>query len=148
MWLLLLALLQPIPDSAVTIARGASSQIHEPSQVVVRTMEEWKALWAAHDPRNPPPHVDFSEDMVLALFLGSRGTAGFRVDITGVESSRSGLTVTYAEQRPAPGDITAQMLTFPFVMVALPRQPGDVLFRAGQDDGQHPADSRSVPRTD
>jgi hypothetical protein len=136
MWLLLLALLQPVPDGAVTIARGASSLIHEPKQAVVRTTDEWRSLWAAHDARNPPPSVDFSKNMVVALFLGSRRTAGFSVDITGVESGPSALTVTYAEQGPAPGDITAQMLTFPFVMVALPRQTGDVVFLAVNSDAQ------------
>ena len=31
-----------------TLAQGAQSRIEQPRQVVVRTVEAWRALWAAH----------------------------------------------------------------------------------------------------
>jgi hypothetical protein len=48
--------------------------------VIVRSAADWGALWAAHSPQ-PAPAVDFSRALVAGVFLGSRPSAGFRVEI-------------------------------------------------------------------
>ena len=111
-----------------TITQGSSSQIVEPRDVVVRTADEWQALWKAHSPQ-PAAVVDLSRSIIIGVFLGSRPTAGYQVAITAIES-RDGLTVvTYEERRPAPDVLVAQVLTSPFHLVSMPRVRGDVEFR-------------------
>jgi VWFA-related protein len=110
-----------------TIERGLQSRVERPRQVVARTAEEWAEFWQAHG-EGPAPAVDFSREMVVGVFLGSRPTSGFSVEITGAHDDNGTLVVNYRETRPAPGTIAAQVITTPFTLVALPRHDGDVRF--------------------
>lgn len=119
----------PVMLVLATVAQGAMSNIDEPRQVVVRTAAEWQALWKAHDPEGATPVVDFEVSMVAAVFLGSRPTAGFAVEITAVKTEGTRLVVEYRERRPPPDAIVAQVLTSPFHIVRLARATGPVEFR-------------------
>jgi hypothetical protein len=66
--------------------------------------------------------------MVVGVFLGSRGTAGYRVTVTGIESEGAGVTVTSREDRPGARDILAQVITFPHHLVRVERVTGEVKF--------------------
>jgi protease stability complex PrcB-like protein len=118
--------LAPVPFT--TISQSEQSGVEEARQVVVRTPEEWKALWKEHAPGQPMPAVDFTKSMVIGVFLGSRNTAGYRVTITGIERDGAIVTVTYREERPAARDILAQVITFPHHLVRLERTAGEVKF--------------------
>jgi hypothetical protein len=109
-----------------TIARGESSRIEESREAVARTAAEWSALWKAHGGK--PPAVDFSRAMVVAVFLGSRPTAGHAVEITRIEKRDADLVVTYRERRPAADEMAAQMLTAPFHVVRTETHAGRVRF--------------------
>ena len=67
------------------------------------------------------PSVDFTREVVVAVFMGTRPTAGFTIEITRVRVEGPALVVTYKETRPAPDGVTAQVLTSPFHIVAVPR---------------------------
>lgn len=112
-----------------TIDKGAQSDIDSPRQTVARTAAEWTALWKAHDAK-PAPVVNFDREIVVALFMGSRPTAGYSVAIVAVTEHDGALVVTYKETAPPPGAITAQILTFPYHIVALPKHTGPVTFQA------------------
>jgi hypothetical protein len=116
------------PVSFSTISHSEQSEVEEARQVVVRTPEEWKALWKEHAPGQPMPAVDFTKSMVIGVFLGSRFTAGYRVTITGIESESASVTVTYRDERPGAGDILAQVITYPHHLVRVERLGGEVKF--------------------
>jgi hypothetical protein len=118
--------LAPVPFT--TISQSEQSGVEQARQVVVRTPEEWKAVWNEHAPGQPMPAVDFTKSMVIGVFLGSRNTAGYRVAITGIERGGAIVTVTYREERPAARDILAQVITFPHHLVRLERTAGEVRF--------------------
>jgi len=69
---------QTTPPVLRTIERGQTSWVDSPRQAVARTPQDWAALWGLHAPDRPLPAVDFSTDMVIAIFLGSRPSADFR----------------------------------------------------------------------
>ena len=115
--------------SFTAIAGGTVSGIDEPRQVVVRTTDEWRAVWREHNGRTPAPPVDFSASTVLGLFLGSRRTAGFEVEITALKKEGDILVVEYVERTPRPGSFVAQIITFPFHLVSVARNEGEVQFR-------------------
>lgn len=102
-----------------TVAQGTQSNVTQPRQVVVRTAEAWRSLWVTHSTQ-PMPRVDFSRSVVVGVFLGSRPTAGFRVEITGVTTQDTEAVVRFVEHRPAPDAILAQIITAPFHLVTLP----------------------------
>ncbi len=125
-----LILAQAVVTGMVTfaaLAGGTHSEIQEPRQVVVRTAEDWQALWKAHS-AEPAPIIDFSRSMVIGVFLGSRPTAGFTVEITAIRVRNNTAVVEYTERGPAPGAITAQVLTSPFHLVTVTRDLGAIEF--------------------
>ena len=116
------------PVSFTTISQSELSGVEEARQVVLRTPEEWKALWKEHAPGQPMPAVDFTKSMVIGVFLGLRNTAGYRVTITGIERDGANVVVTHREERPAARDTLAQVITFPHHLVRVERIAGEVKF--------------------
>jgi hypothetical protein len=110
------------------IDRGAQSQIDDARQVVARTAAEWSALWRQHAPDRPAPPVDFAREMVAGVFFGSQNSGGYAIEIVGAAPKGASLVVQYRETRPGPDAITAQVITSPFHLAALPRVDGDVKF--------------------
>ena len=85
-------------------------------------------LWQQHKPDRPRPAVDFSKQMVLGVFMGSRSTGGFAVEILGAAEAGGALTVQYRETMPPPGAVTAQVISSPYHLVAVPKVTGAVTF--------------------
>jgi hypothetical protein len=104
-----------------TIEKGDQSNIDDARQVLVRTDAEWTALWRQHSPDRPKPKVDFSKEMVVGVFMGSRSSAGFSTAVTLATTGNGVLIVKYTETVPGPGAITAQILTFPYHLVVIPK---------------------------
>jgi hypothetical protein len=111
-----------------TIDKGVESNIDGARQVAARTAAEWTALWKAHTFDRPLPAVDFSREMVVGVFMGSRPTAGFALEIVGAADHDGTLVVTYRETTPPSGVITAQVIVAPYHLVAVPRHAGTVRF--------------------
>ena len=124
----LIAQLAPAVFLLMTIAQGSSSGIEAPRQIVVRTAAEWQSLWKEHDPQSPAPTVDFAASMVVGVFLGSRPTAGFSVEITAANLEAGRLVIQYVERRPARDAVVAQVLTSPYHLVRVRRTDRPVEF--------------------
>jgi hypothetical protein len=118
------------PAPVRSLDKGVDSQVDSARQMSARTDAEWQALWRQHAGERARPTVDFTREIVAGVFLGSRPTAGFAVEIVGVREDGSTLVVQYRETRPSPGAVTAQVLTMPYHIVAVPRRAGmtDVRF--------------------
>ena len=128
---LLLALQAALPMT--TIARGANSQIMDARQAVVQNDNEWRALWGQHArDASAPPAVDFARFTVVGLFVGSRSSAGYSVEITSAAPRNGETILEYVERQPAPDAITAQVITAPFHIVRIPKTTGRVVLRRAQ----------------
>ena len=127
-WSVVAAIVLQTMVAVTTIAQGSNSHVMAPQHTVVRTLDEWQVLWTAHSAR-PAPVVDFSQSIVAAVFLGSRPTAGYRVEITAVTLRDGTVMVDYVEHGPPPDALVAQVVTSPFCFVSIPRETGDVEFR-------------------
>jgi hypothetical protein len=114
------------------LVRGQQSFIEAAREVVVRTADEWTALWKQHAPDQRPPVVDFTRSMVVGIFVGSRPTGGHSVEITRVDREGSDLVVTYRERQPGNSDIVTQVITMPFELVTIDRFDGHVRFTRAQ----------------
>jgi protease stability complex PrcB-like protein len=104
-----------------TIEKGDQSNIEDAKQALVRTDAEFKQLWQQHAPDRPTPKIDFSKEMVVAVFMGSRPNAGFSTAIVSATAAAGVLLVRYSETKPGPDTVTAQILTFPYHVVAIPK---------------------------
>jgi protease stability complex PrcB-like protein len=113
-----------------TVQRGDLSGIEERREVVVRTAAEWTALWKQHSPGQKPPAIDFTRSMVAGVFLGSRPSGGYTIEVTAVQREGGDLVVIYRESKPDPRMMVTQMITSPFHLVRFDRHEGPVRFRA------------------
>lgn len=112
----------------VTLARDLMSGVEQSRQVVVQDETAWYTLWREHAGESLPPAVSFSTHTVLAVFLGTRPTGGFDVEIRRVRRDGEVTVVEWVERRPGPGEVAAQVITSPVHIVAVPRIPGPVRF--------------------
>jgi PrcB C-terminal len=119
---------QTPPPSFTDVAKGNSSEQQEAKQVTVRTAAEWNTLWKAHAPTAKMPAVDFTKNMVVGIFLGTKPSAGHQVDIVGVRTQEKDLIVEYVQRQPGRGTMAAQILTEPYHLVAVPQHAGTVRF--------------------
>jgi len=116
------------PSPISVIANDMMSQVDSPRQSVARNAAEWTTLWHMHSGESKPPAVDFGSRTVVAVFLGSRPTAGYAVQIIGTRQANGTLIVQWQERRPAGGDILAQVLTSPATIVSIPKFTGEITF--------------------
>jgi hypothetical protein len=126
--ILVMALQAAMPVQVTIISREMMSMVDEPKQAVARSAAEWAALWRQHAGDKPLPAVDFGSRTVIAVFLGTRSSAGFAVDITRVSEANGGLIVRWQERRPESGDVSAQVLTSPAVIASVPKFAGEITF--------------------
>ena len=131
--LILVAAMQAgAPAQVTVVSREAMSMVDEPRQAVARSAEEWAVLWRQHAGDKPLPPVDFGSRTVVAVFLGSRPSAGFAADITAVREADGVLVVEWQERRPERGNVSAQVLTSPAVIATVPKFTGGIKFEKVQ----------------
>lgn len=115
------------------LVRGAHSGIRTAERAVLRESSELASLWTRHSSTvNPPlplPEVDWSTEMVLAVFGGNRPSSGFVLEIVDARPGEAGLQVLYRESTPAATGGSLTVLTQPHHLVAVPRYAGEVEFR-------------------
>jgi len=127
---------QPVHLGMQTVSQGPSSGISDETCVAIRSQEELDALWRRHgNLQLPPPQapaVDFESSIVVGVFLGSRPSAGYAVEIRGVdhvksagEGSPATLVVRAVESVPMEGAIVAQVTTAPFHLVMIDGVDGE-----------------------
>jgi len=106
---------------------GQSAGVKEKLCVVVRSQQEWGVLWIKHTGGKTEgrPAVDFTKEMVVAVFLGERSQGGYKVEVKLMADPlepHARMVVFYREVPPPAGSFNMQMISQPFVMVKVPRK--------------------------
>ncbi len=117
-----------VPPAITSIAKGDMSGVQTARQVTVRTAAEWQKLWKEHSPDEKMPAVDFGTKMVVGVFLGSKPSDGYSVEILNVRMEGADVIVEYAQKQPGRGMMSAQILTEPYHLVSVARHAGNVRF--------------------
>ncbi len=114
-----------------TLTRGNHSGISTFAQAVVRGPDEWAALWRRHAAGTKippsPPAVDFSRNMVIAVFFG-KGPVGWRTAISDIVERGSQLVVVVQMIGPPGPESEGLPQVAPFHIVKLARSPMPVIF--------------------
>jgi len=118
----------PPKSAIVTIATDTMRGVEVPKQIAARTPAEWAALWRQHAGETALPKVDLASRTVVAVFLGTRSSAGYAVEITGTRHDQGALIVEWSERRPEPGTLSAQVLTSPAHIATIPKFAGEIRF--------------------
>ena len=120
-------------NTDVPFERVLSGQLglsQEPKNAVVKSAEEWRALFRTSGPglEPPPVDIDWSKQMLIAVSLGSRPSGGYAVAIDSLSLKDSHWIVHARESRPAKDSLQTAMITAPFDCVATARFDGTVDF--------------------
>jgi hypothetical protein len=127
--LILAIAMQAAPAPSVQVlSREMMSQIDDPKQAVARSAAEFAALWKQHGGSAPMPRVDFDSRMVVAVFLGTRSSAGYGAEIVRTRQGDGKLIVEWQERKPARDQVSAQIITSPAIIASIPKFAGEVIF--------------------
>jgi hypothetical protein len=127
---------KPDQDSSIAFnvlsPAPANSRVMEERVVTVRDAAAWEKLWQEHAPQTfavqPPPAVDFSRNMVTAVFLGSRSPCGsYAIDSVRHSAAQSRIEITYSIALPAPDTACIALAYFPVFFVEMPRSDEPVV---------------------
>lgn len=111
--------------------QGETSRAQSQSFLVARTEAEWTAMWDLVG--RPPPGRMPDQLMALGIFLGTRTTTGYSVDVLRLRperrvGQRDRMIVEFREKSPPEGQITAQVLTSPYAIVMVDRSEAAVRY--------------------
>jgi hypothetical protein len=102
---------------------GIKKKMGTPEIVMARNGKEFARLVAedltgSHGDMSGFPSVKWKTECAVAIFIGTRPSAGYAVRVQKVVRRGSAIEVTVKEQKPAPGDLAAQVITSPYTVIA------------------------------
>lgn len=127
-------------DSSVDTTGGTAGPLAaDHSTIVIRTDAEWQALWyALHNntatgdpPGIPAPPVDFSQEMIIGIGVGTRSNGCYGAQITDV-ADVDGHRVVVAKETSGdgcPGLVCTKTSVKPVLIVAVARTDEQVYFQ-------------------
>jgi len=128
----------PVPLAFRILDMGTGSLLTTPQNRIAGDQVAWGSLWVAHKgvmppgigaPDPAPPILDFTTEIVVGVFLGTRPTGGYMAGVLSVTTDgAAGATVSFEERQPGSNCITTQALTQPFIIIAIPRVSGAIGF--------------------
>lgn len=126
--LLVAALIQTSAPAMRTLDDSERNATETEGRFVFRTPAEWEPFWRRHANDRPIPSVDFEREMIVVACLGTKPTSGYAIQIVSVGMQQGALTVRFREGVPGPDAMTAQVLTSPCHIVAVPKASGTARF--------------------
>jgi hypothetical protein len=109
----------------------ADSGVKDARNVVIKDKAALAALWLEHAGTSAPvPDVDFSTQMVIGVFLGSKPNACYGTDIDTVSTDGNRITIRHTDSTPAMGVLCAMHVASPAELLVLGRSDLPVDFAA------------------
>jgi hypothetical protein len=112
---------EPTPMSWRTLQNGGYGAVQERTpQVKISTdAESYARDWEALVGSGTPPAADFTRESVIFIMAGRRNTGGYAVQADDATVAGDAATVRVRSVEPPSGGVTTQVITSPFVVVAV-----------------------------
>lgn len=122
-----------VPFSTFSSPLSSQSAITEQRLVTVRDADAWARLWAEHvgsaAGTRPLPPVDFSRNMVIGVFLGSRSACDtLSIEAVKQKQGPARIEVSYKHTPPAPETVCVASIANPAVLITVPKSDLPVEF--------------------
>lgn len=115
----------------VSLAQGTYSGVTDERFEVVQDRATFIRLWrethSAMVPAPDPPDIDFTTEIVVAVFMGRRTSGGHAIEVTGAVETADAVHVSVSRRTPGPDDFVTMAITSPYHIVTLPRREKPVL---------------------
>lgn len=99
--------------------------VREKKEVVITDAETWQSVWqdlnSVREPMPELPQVDFSSQMILAVFMGEQRSGGYGINIDNIYKKDDDLFVKIVEKKPDPKGGVTLALTHPYHIVVIPK---------------------------
>lgn len=126
-----------------TLSKQTNLQYVKKKEHVLRTQAEWEKLWKQmhqvegqreqSSGRLPDlPKVDFTRQMVIAVFQGQKPSGGYSIEITKLVRNNGKLEVFVEETSPGKDCFTIQIITYPHHIVVVDKSTDPLRFTARQ----------------
>ena len=106
---------------------GMSSAYESRANLTIRNARNWNDLWleihGGDFPIPETPVVNFTSEMVIAVFQGYCGSGGYSTNITKIVMTDSYYLVYVNELHPGEGCITTTVITHPYHIVKITGYP-------------------------
>lgn len=121
--------LPPAPtETPVSSWAGSVNPSSSELQQLVTDENTFQMYWHSFEPDKPLPTVDFSTQAVVVLMDQERPTAGYSIQISGLEEQPSQLVIHYKVDAPPAGNVNAQVLTRPWTIQLISKPSKPVVF--------------------
>lgn len=100
-------------------------------RVVVRSADEWNALWDGAGQFAPPvPDVDFSQEMLVVAALGTKRTGGYNIILESAQETDGGsVEVQVRSSSPGSSCVVTQAITAPLDVARMAKRDGAITFK-------------------
>ena len=125
---------ESLASSFVTLEQSpvGNGRFTDRSERVIRDAADFEAFWSdLHgnlEPEPALPDVDFSSEMVIAVFLGERSNGGFSVEIERIVQQGDRIGLQVKETAPGPNCVTPAVISSPYHIIKLKQISGELAF--------------------
>ena len=106
---------------------GMGSGFEERANLTIRTRAEWQSLWTEIHSGDVPipdvPSVNFTSEMIFAVFQGYCGSSGYSSTITRIVTTGTYYVVYVDEMHPGEGCVVLPVITYPYHIVKITGYP-------------------------
>lgn len=119
-----------IPSSATeltltTLDQGGYCAVEEASQLWITDQAVFRELWTQMHSNQMPspdlPDIDFDTHGVVAAFMGTRASGGYRISLEKAAKHNDTAYFVVKTTSPGPACLVTNALTYPFVMAVIDR---------------------------
>jgi hypothetical protein len=118
---------RPVPWGDVT-AQAGPARWARPTISIIRDAKKLAKLFqvATLPPTPRVPRIDFSRHQAILITVGPRSSTGYSLRVESVTAGGGSIRVVVREHTPSLGEHVRPVLTFPYKLLTLPRQPKTV----------------------
>lgn len=121
------------------ILKSEHCQYKEKKSYLIKDIIDWEKLWQIvirqptiiGQPTFWLPEVDFTKEMIVAVFMGEQSTGGYGIEVIKIIEQENSLEVFIKETLPAVSQPVTAVLTQPCHIIKLPKIEKEVLFKVG-----------------
>ena len=101
-----------------TLAEGVYCKNNPQAEYVIKTAGDYVTFKSKTEIDAPSSsEIDFSEEMVIALFQGMKNTGGYDIKVTSIKETKDSLDVYVKETCPSADSFVTQVFTSPYHLV-------------------------------
>lgn len=103
-----------------------------PQELVITDQSDWEIFWenlySHYSHQQPVPAIDFDQEMIIAITMGTMPDGCSCLRITDVEETHDFVRVQYLKNMRSQDDVCTEALTNPYHIISIPKTDKEILF--------------------